>query len=84
MTFRAVAVELGLSARELYDLFEQTGLPTELTKMARLTWPAYKRDVGKLTKRNRQLLTLVRLWIVIRILNDEPLSFGGVIEVAIG
>jgi len=28
MTFRAVAAELGLSVRELYDLFEQKGLPT--------------------------------------------------------
>ena len=27
-TFRAVAAELGLSVRELYDLFEQKGLPT--------------------------------------------------------
>jgi hypothetical protein len=26
-TFRAVAVQLGLSVRELYDLFEQKGLP---------------------------------------------------------
>ncbi len=28
LTFRAVAAELGLSVRELYDLFEQKGLPT--------------------------------------------------------
>jgi hypothetical protein len=28
LTFRAVATELGLSVRELYDLFEQKGLPT--------------------------------------------------------
>ena len=28
MTFRAVADELGLSVRDLYDLFEQRGLPT--------------------------------------------------------
>ncbi len=28
LTYRAVAVELGLSVRELYDLFEQKGLPT--------------------------------------------------------
>ena len=28
LTFRAVADELGLSVRELYDLFEQKGLPT--------------------------------------------------------
>ena len=28
LTFRAIAAELGLSARELYDLFEQKGLPT--------------------------------------------------------
>ena len=28
LTFRAVAAELGLSIRELYDLFEQKGLPT--------------------------------------------------------
>ncbi len=28
LTFRAVADELGLSVRELYDLFEQRGLPT--------------------------------------------------------
>jgi hypothetical protein len=28
LTFRAVAVELGLSVRELYDLFEQKGLST--------------------------------------------------------
>jgi len=28
LTFRAVAGELGLSVRELYDLFEQKGLPT--------------------------------------------------------
>jgi hypothetical protein len=28
VTFRAVADELGLSVRELYDLFEQKGLPT--------------------------------------------------------
>ena len=28
MTFRTVAAELGLSVRELYDLFEQKGLPT--------------------------------------------------------
>ncbi len=28
LTFRAVAAELGLSLRELYDLFEQKGLPT--------------------------------------------------------
>ena len=28
LTFRAVASELGLSVRELYDLFEQKGLPT--------------------------------------------------------
>jgi hypothetical protein len=27
-TFRAVAAELGLSVRELYDLLEQKGLPT--------------------------------------------------------
>lgn len=27
-TFRAVAAELGLSMRELYELFEQKGLPT--------------------------------------------------------
>ena len=26
-TFRAVAAQLGLSVRELYDLFEQKGLP---------------------------------------------------------
>ena len=28
LTFRAVAEELGLSVRELYDLFEQKGLST--------------------------------------------------------
>ena len=28
LTFRAVAEELGLSVRELYDLFEQKGLAT--------------------------------------------------------
>lgn len=28
LTFRTVAGELGLSVRELYDLFEQKGLPT--------------------------------------------------------
>lgn len=28
LTFRAVAAELGLSVRELYDLFEEKGLPT--------------------------------------------------------
>jgi AraC-like DNA-binding protein len=28
LTFRAIAAELGLSVRELYDLFEQKGLPT--------------------------------------------------------
>jgi AraC-like DNA-binding protein len=28
LTFRAVAAELGLSVRELYDLFEQMDLPT--------------------------------------------------------
>lgn len=28
LTFRAVAAELGLSVRELYDLFEHKGLPT--------------------------------------------------------
>jgi len=28
ITFRAVAAELGLSVRELYDLFERMGLPT--------------------------------------------------------
>jgi hypothetical protein len=28
MTFRTVAAELELSVRELYDLFEQKGLPT--------------------------------------------------------
>ena len=28
LTFRAVAAELGLSVRELYDLFEQKGLST--------------------------------------------------------
>jgi hypothetical protein len=28
LTFRAVAAELGLSVRELYDLLEQKGLPT--------------------------------------------------------
>lgn len=28
LTFRTVASELGLSIRELYDLFEQKGLPT--------------------------------------------------------
>jgi hypothetical protein len=28
LTFRAVAAELGLAVRELYDLFEQKGLPT--------------------------------------------------------
>ncbi len=28
LSFRAVAAELGLSARELYDLFEKMGLPT--------------------------------------------------------
>ena len=28
LTFRAVAAELGLSVRELYDLFEQKELPT--------------------------------------------------------
>jgi AraC-like DNA-binding protein len=28
LTFRAVADELGLSVRDLYDLFEQRGLPT--------------------------------------------------------
>ena len=28
VTFRAVAVELGLSVRELYDLFERKALPT--------------------------------------------------------
>ena len=28
LTFRAVAAELGLSLRDLYDLFEQKGLPT--------------------------------------------------------
>ena len=28
LTFRAVADELGLSVRELYDLFEQKGLST--------------------------------------------------------
>lgn len=28
LTFRTVAAELGLSVRELYDLFEQKGLPT--------------------------------------------------------
>jgi hypothetical protein len=28
LTFRVVAAELGLSVRELYDLFEQRGLPT--------------------------------------------------------
>lgn len=28
LTFRAVAAELGLSVRELYDLFEQKNLPT--------------------------------------------------------
>ena len=28
LTFRTVADELGLSVRELYDLFEQKGLPT--------------------------------------------------------
>ena len=27
LTFRTVVAELGLSARELYDLFEQKGLP---------------------------------------------------------
>jgi AraC-like DNA-binding protein len=27
LTFRAVAAELGLSVRELYELFEQKGLP---------------------------------------------------------
>lgn len=27
LTFRTVAAELGLSVRELYDLFEQKGLP---------------------------------------------------------
>ena len=27
LTFRAVAAELGLSVRDLYDLFEQKGLP---------------------------------------------------------
>jgi len=27
LTFRSVAAELGLSLRELYDLFEQKGLP---------------------------------------------------------
>jgi hypothetical protein len=29
MTFRTAAAELGLSVRELYDLFEQKWLPTE-------------------------------------------------------
>jgi hypothetical protein len=28
LSFRAVAAELGLSMRELYDLFEKKGLPT--------------------------------------------------------
>ena len=28
LTFRTIASELGLSVRELYDLFEQKGLPT--------------------------------------------------------
>jgi hypothetical protein len=28
LTFRAVAAEVGLSVRELYELFEQKGLPT--------------------------------------------------------
>lgn len=28
LTFRAVAAELSLSVRELYDLFEEKGLPT--------------------------------------------------------
>jgi AraC-like DNA-binding protein len=28
LTFRAMAAELGLSVRDLYDLFEQKGLPT--------------------------------------------------------
>ena len=28
LSFRAVAAELGLSLRELYDLFEKKGLPT--------------------------------------------------------
>ena len=28
LSFRAVAAELGLPVRELYDLFEQKGLPT--------------------------------------------------------
>ena len=28
LTFRAVAAELGLSVRELYEVFEQKGLPT--------------------------------------------------------
>jgi hypothetical protein len=28
LSFRAVAAELGLSVRELYDLFEKKGLPT--------------------------------------------------------
>jgi AraC-like DNA-binding protein len=28
LSFRAVAAELGLSTRELYDLFEKMGLPT--------------------------------------------------------
>ena len=28
LSFRAVAAELGLSVRELYDLFEKMGLPT--------------------------------------------------------
>jgi AraC-like DNA-binding protein len=28
LTFRAVAADLGLSVRELYELFEQKGLPT--------------------------------------------------------
>jgi hypothetical protein len=28
LTFRAVAAELGLSVRNLYDLLEQKGLPT--------------------------------------------------------
>jgi len=28
LTFRSVAAGLGLSVRELYDLFEQKGLPT--------------------------------------------------------
>jgi AraC-like DNA-binding protein len=28
LSFRAIAAELGLSVRELYDLFEKMGLPT--------------------------------------------------------